>query len=672
LIEKVAKLCADNAIAVKPQDRWGVTLENDNRMTPKKFGDYKTSVRLKTEAKAIDFVQNPGLFGGCAIAGTIAASGTGKTRLLDDLARVPLLSPHFKYILRIPISFNDTSSRAYVHPLSVRLLFQFVCGTSENSAATNVNVAKAMLQIDALLAKCSTKDADIVAGCVLDAIEAVYYSMHGGVLGRTMLLVDELACARFLPNVNAEAAIYETLKQWLNGGVVGVGGASRRGVVFTGLTVASAWTKTSPIVWLPLGTFDVWDNDVRAAIQAQTSLNWPGCRPIQPKVWALLAATGGRPRDIFNVLEKVHSLNDNLGDHHLISLLYTDVRSELFASYLLPALLNVRFNPYARGVPTLFGKDASSMALLNSDCLTEKQRAVPMVSLRFVDSLPSDTDDRAYLRNLVRDLVSTLIFYEGKDLECAWALLTLCVLQLQFLVRCSDSTDYWPCGSGKDELGGPSCLTAGFISVFAGHSRVEALFSRPRHVFVGPGSIHRKVVLTDSPPTLALWRDLWTTVVQPGSAVPDGWPAQVQLDVEWRSPCIVFFENVTHKAVDFMLLVGRSGGTGEDEPHAYMFQAKAWANNMAQVDVNSAVVKLERQLGVLFAPEMAMTNVLRKAGVRSARQVTLCLAAITFGKVEFKKSPPFSIVLFDGAEFKSMCGGAFCHTAFCHQVCAEQ
>jgi hypothetical protein len=61
---------------------------------------------------------------------------------------------------------------------------------------------------------------------------------------------------------------------------------------------------------------------------------------------------------------------------------------------------------------------------------------VPAVSLRYVDTLTDST-----LRSIVRRLLSTMVFDvldgSGKDFERAWALLTMCVLQLQFLVRSS-------------------------------------------------------------------------------------------------------------------------------------------------------------------------------------------------------------------------------------------
>jgi hypothetical protein len=263
--------------------------------------------------------------------------------------------------------------------------------------------------------------------------------------------------------------------------------------------------------------------------------------------------------------------------------------------------------------------------------------------------------------------VSSLIFDvldgSGKDFELAWVLLTYTVLQLQFFVRTSAATAFWPkLAAGVVELGGPARPTAKEIDVFADDDRVEALFARPssRRVFEAPGSTIRRKILIRRKPALALWHDLWPATVEAGEELPKNWPHNVSRDVKWRASTLVYFSKKTHAAIDFMLLVGEAGGTGDKEPHVYVFQGKALSTDNAQALVAEIAQKLHKKLDVLFGASHASTHVLRLAGIQSARQVTLCIAALDYGKIDLKAlGAPFNVVLFDSADFRGLGGATF-------------
>jgi hypothetical protein len=428
-------------------------------------------------------------------------------------------------------------------------------------------------------------------------------------------------------------------------------------------------------VRLPLGTFDVWDAAVQRAIEHEARRVWPGFGAIHDRLWPLLAATGGRPRDVVLVLERLQEKTGGaIATADRLTLLNAlcavDRPDDIFATYLLPSLLSIKFKSFAGGVPTQFGNDATSPALLNSDQLAGVDAAVPAVSLRYVDSLPEGDDGCNDLQLAVRALVSALTFCEldgsGKDFEHAWVLLTFTVLQLQFFVRADALTSFWPTlGSRAVELGGPARPTVREIDVFAvnASTRIEALFARPDYdrVFEAPGSSIRRKMRLRKPPTLVLWKNAWMATVEPGAAedVPSGWP--MTLDVEWRPWTVVYFSDAVNVAIDFMLLVGKAGGTGDSEPHVYVFQSKALsAENVAQAKVAEIAHKLQAKLNVLFGESHASTHVLRLAGIQSARQVTLCIAALNYGKVDLKAlGAPFNVVLFDSADFRGLGGAAF-------------
>jgi hypothetical protein len=365
----------------------------------------------------------------------------------------------------------------------------------------------------------------------------------------------------------------------------------------------------------------------------------------------------------------------NAEDEVLLSALRVDDSDSTFSRYLLPSMLGVWFYTFDSGRSTQFGNDAASSALLNADVLATKQCDVPTVSLRHSRSFPASAD---HLRHVFAALVKATVFCKldgtGTYFKRAWALLTYSMLHLQHTARKDEA--FWPTlGAGAVDLGGPARPTAPDIDVFADNDRTEALFAEPDYdrVFEAPGSsIRRKMWLRK--PTLALWKNAWTATVEPGAAedVPHGWP--MTLDVEWRPWTVVYFSDAVNVAIDFMLLVGEAGGTGDKEPHIYVFQSKApSAENVAQAKVAEIAHELQAKLNVLFGESHASTHVLRLAGIQSARQVTLCIAALNYGKVDLKAlGAPFNVVLFDSADFRRLGGAAFRDTWFFRSMAAAK
>jgi hypothetical protein len=684
LVDLVINACVETNTPFKRDPMtWGVTRDDDPRMTPHRFGDYKSPQRLETETKLREYMSAPSRsrekgLSDFSIAVTVAAPGTGKTRLLDDALRMPLDTKHFAHVLRLAITFNGMTGGVLAHPIAARALREFFCGPAA------VNADDVLKKIDAQLSRLFPRDdVNTVAQRVLDALEALYFQQRGdGTLGRVVLLMDEISKAFVLVaghEEECEKPVYRTVVSWIDKTT------GRRGAVFTGLTIMSPWAVVTlsgrPLVRLPLGTFDIWDAAVQRAVEQQARIEWANVGSFTQEVWSLLAATGGRPRDIFLVVDHLKEKVDGaiaIADRlTLLSALFAVPTDAVFARYLLPSLLDIKFESFVDGLPTQFGRHAASSALLNADQLATADPAVPAVSLRYVDSLPKGVDGRSDLRFAVRALVSALTFCKldgtGKDFERAWVLLTYSMLQLQFLVRKDEA--FWPILYEPGvKLGGPARPKAPKIDVFAGNDRVEALFARPDddRVFKAPGSsIRRKRLLRK--PTLALWKNAWTATVEPGAAedVPSGWP--VTLDVEWRPWTVVYFSDAGNVAIDFMLLVGKAGGTGASEPHVYVFQNRALAENVAQAKVAEMAEKLQAKLNVLFGESHASTHVLRLAGIQSARQVTLCIAALNYGKVDLKAlGAPFNIVLFDSADFRGLGGAAFRDTWFFRSMAAAE
>jgi hypothetical protein len=685
LVELVMNACAETNTPFKRDPMtWGVTRDDDPRMTPRRFGDYKSPQRLASEAKLREYMSAPSRsrekgLRDFSIAVTVAAPGTGKTRLLDDALRMPLDTTHFAHVLRLAIAFNGMTNGAFEHPIAARALREFFCGPAD------IVADDVLKKIDAQLSRLyPSDDVDTVAQRVLDALEALYFQQRGdGTLGRSVLLIDEISKARLLTadkDKLCENLMYRTVVSWVDASLKANG---RRGAVFTALTIMSPWADASsagrPLVRLPLGTFDVWDAAVQGAIEHEARSMWPGFGAIHHRLWSLLAATGGRPRDVLLVLERLKDWCVDLADAEdeaLLSALRVDDADSTFSRYLLPSMLGVEFKPFLSGRSTQFGNDAASSALLNADVLATMQRDVPAVSLRYSRSFEPSAD---HLRHIFAALVKATVFCKldgsGKDFERAWVLLTFTVLQLQFLVR--KDVAFWPTPDEPGvKLGGPARPTVREIDVFAGdNNRIEALFAEPDYdrVFEAPGSSIRRKMWLRKPPTLALWKNAWTTTVEPGAAedVPNGWP--MTLDVEWRPWTVVYFSDVVNVAIDFMLLVGEAGGTGDKEPHVYVFQSKAVAENVAQAKVVEIAHKLQAKLNVLFGESHASTHVLRLAGIQSARQVTLCIAALNYGKVDLKAlGAPFNVVLFDSADFRALGGAAFRDTWFFRSMAAAK
>jgi hypothetical protein len=691
LVELVRQACVETNTPFKSDPMtWGVTRDDDPRMTPRRFGDYKSPQRLATEAKLREYMSAPSRsrqtgLRDFSIAVTVAAPGTGKTRLLDDALRMPLDTTHFAHVLRLAITFGDWTNGAFEHPIATRVLREFFCGPTD---VFSIDVLK---KIDAQLSRLyPSDDVDTVARSVLDALEALYFQQRGdGTLGRSVLLIDEIAKALLLTadkdNLCGDS-VYRNVVSWVDASLKANG---RRGAVFTALTIESPWADASsagrPLVRLPLGTFDVWDAAVQRAIEDHARSIGQGFGANRDRMWSLLAATGGRPRDIFRVVDQLKEnacVDIATADQWaLLNTLYAVERpDDIFATYLLPSLLGIEFKSFADGLPTQFGRHAASSALLNADQLATADPAVPAVSLRFVDSLLHNGCSN--LRAAVRALVTALAFCEldgtGKDFKRAWVLLTFTILQLQFLVRVSAAASrFWPTPDEPGvKLGGPARPTAEQIDVFASNdNRIEALFARPDddRVFEAPGSSIRRKMWLRKPPTLALWKNAWTATVKPGAAedMPSGWP--MTLDVEWRPWTVVYFSDVVNAAIDFMLLVGEAGGTGDKEPHVYVFQNRALRTNVAQAKVAEIAQKLQEKLNVLFGESHASTHVLRLAGISSARQVTLCIAALNYGKVDLKAlGAPFNVVLFDSADFRGLGGAAFRDTCFFRSTAAAK
>lgn len=173
-----------------------------------------------------------------------------------------------------------------------------------------------------------------------------------------------------------------------------------------------------------------------------------------------------------------------------------------------------------------------------------------------------------------------------------------------------------------------------------------------------------------------MWHNLWVDVVRGGADVKT---LVASADVKWQSPALVYFTLRTHEAIDFMLLVGEAGGSGASEPHVYMFQCKAETRAcVAASELQTIVAKLDAQLDNLLSAN-CKRNVLRCAGVRSKKQVTLCVAALkigenfTFKPHEYDKKktlirPPFNVVLFDAAAIAGLGGAAFNTTVFMRDI----
>jgi len=550
----------------KDPTKWGVTGAKDPRLAGFTFGNFKTDVRKAGETILINYMckhstsRDKDIKNDFSIALAVAAPGTGKTRLLDDMLRVPLRSTEFEHILRLGISFNGKTGSHCRFNLASRVIREFFCGPPVHG---DDDVLK---EIDKLVCK-FFDDRDPTSlfsdSCrqllLLCAVEALFVKQRGASLDqcRTVLLVDEVACS------GSEDDVYEIVKSFVDDGQVprlssDGKSQSRRGAFFTGLYITSPWRKVSPgsgrtTVQVPLGTFDVWVPDVRAAITAYAKELWPNLGAIPERAWSLLAVTGGRPRDVVIMLDHIKSSHPEntivTANERLLlnALLDFAPWNETFARYLLPSLLSVEFCAFKNNTLTAFGADAPSPALLNADKLanlSDVVSGVPAISLRFARSMPYGLPA---LRLMVDALVTATNFCEldgsGKDFERVWIGLQLLHLLLQHAVRMTvkvkvdaalsrEFTEvavapaggrlpepnhvFWPIdrvmhATNEDDF--PLPTTEDSIDVFAPDAhqlrRINALFPSPneKRVHVAAGaSIHRMVSLRA--PSLAVWHDL--------------------------------------------------------------------------------------------------------------------------------------------------------------------
>jgi hypothetical protein len=186
-----------------------VTHEANPRFAGAEFGLYKSADRLATEKKLREYMRQPSepraepvgfnQMKDFTIAVTVAAPGTGKTRLVDDALRMPLdakpnEAKHFDHFLRLAVTFNSNYSGTYAHPVTARMLLVFFCGTVRADASIVLDRIDTKLHATVCERGSAPK---FVAQKVLDALEALYCEQRGGVLERcrTVLLIDEISKA---------------------------------------------------------------------------------------------------------------------------------------------------------------------------------------------------------------------------------------------------------------------------------------------------------------------------------------------------------------------------------------------------------------------------------------------------------------------------------------------
>jgi hypothetical protein len=446
-----------------------------------------------------------------------------------------------------------------------------------------------------------------------------------------------------------------------------------------------------------------------------------------------VAATGGRPRDIVNLLEHVslHSKSSvaTASQRTLLNALLAEAPwSGLFVQFLLPSLLSVTFCAFSDNRVSVFGEAAPKAVLLNADMLaiaSDRIDGIPVLSLRFSRSIPDGLPD---LSLIVESLVAATTFCSldgsGKDFERVWVGLMMLHLLLQHAVRATvrvaatesrrvfdpegaeperfvqlavapspnklvePNNVFWPLDDKLGQRDFPLPSTELAIDVFAeSHStarRIDALFPCPdaNRVHVAAGaSIHHKVSLREQP-SLAVWHDLWSPTVEPGTldALPVGWPGAAV--VQWKPGTVVYLSKSNNEAVDSLLLVGDAGGSGDDEPHVVLFQFNAHgvithgtktatAAHVEPSTVHGIVKKVWRCLDRLLSSEFSATHVLRRAGIVRMTQVTLCIAAwdvepttINLNAPDNAVDAPFNVVLMDAADLIALGGLSFSSTLF--------
>jgi hypothetical protein len=652
---------------------WGVVSDSNERLTGLSFGDYKTRLRQSTEAKLQEYMCNPSprrsddATGGFQIAATVAPPGTGKSRLLDDAMRMPLESRQFRHFLRLAITFSGNSSGTHRYPISVRLLRQFFCAF--------VPPDRLLDAIDEMLVeRFNGMGEDDVSLDVLNAIEALYFAQRGGTLGRTVLMVDEISKAKFADLGDAdellhEQAAYRIIAALVDRAVIW-NEFGRRGAVITGLSCVD---RQSDLLWLPLGTFDIWCGETQAAIAREAiclGLLQPG-QCVDERVWSLLVAAGGRPREICVILDHFRKWRVNLVNPMQFELFRAqcrEQRSAVLPRYLLPSMHSIPFRAFDTDkAETQFALDVADLGLLNADLVVDvvDTGVVPAVSLSYINSSVVNDSLCQSMTCLVDATAFCTLDGSGKDFERAWALLALSHLLLQHCVRVSaDALDFWPMATDGRRLGGPERPTTTTIDVFEEASRLDALFGalHPTRVHNKPLVARKIKFVSEESPTFAIWDDLWVPQVRVGVRQELGW-AMATYDVEWRASTIVYFSKRSVAVVDLMLLVGDAHGEGDAQPHVYMFQCMS--SRLTQRSVQTVASKLETQLELLFSDKFA-NHVLRRAGIASVEQVTLCIGALKFAaRVDATKlTAPFGVVLFDASDFGALGGAAFATTRF--------
>jgi hypothetical protein len=388
-----------------------------------------------------------------------------------------------------------------------------------------------------------------------------------------VLLVDEISKA------TNEGDVYRSVVEWVDAGGVRVAGRSRshsrRGAVFTGLSVVTPWAHESEsgrsVVRLAQGRFDVWDTQVQDVIllDMRKRPKWANVTSLPAAFWSLLASAGGRPRDIESIVVAM-SVKDELIDkvNHdvLLPLLSSPILGTelvVFHRYLLPSLLNVQFVVHDGTNPTQFGRDVTSRALCNSDLLATTGSNAPSVSLRFYECLKGQL--QSVFERLMRATTFCELRGDGKDFENAWVLLLQTHLLLQHRVRLGDDRQFfWPRADGV-RIGSRSSPTGTKLQMFAcGIARELALFEEPDNgrVYEAPESTIRREIHFDvtEPPPVMLWQNLWVADVRFGDGALVSALAGSS-EVKWQSPGLVYFSLPTHDAIDVMLLVGEMGGS---------------------------------------------------------------------------------------------------------------
>lgn len=147
---------------------------------------------------------------------------------------------------------------------------------------------------------------------------------------------------------------------------------------------------------------------------------------VHDSVWPLLAATGGRPRDILVILMRLHEGSATLSapaTSSLLTVFYNTKPSDVFQSYLLPSMLSVPFTMLgSERKLTQFGLNASDPALLNADELALEQQKSDQ--LNGDTSLPVPAVSLQYVNGLADPIRSTMVALVDSAVFARWLLRT--------------------------------------------------------------------------------------------------------------------------------------------------------------------------------------------------------------------------------------------------------